>query len=149
MVGPWGRRLGRKWARIAGMGCALATLAAGGARANDQPRNTTAANRCPLGQTYRATSVTADQAREQGYGQDVQRLRGADVHVAAQPGLTQEWLQKSIEHGIASGDCDFGARNVKVNVLSAGNGFDVQLTAPDEKSAREVLRHAQGLVERR
>lgn len=141
-----------RWARIAGMGCALATLAAGGARAEDRPSDRPqdqSADRCPLGHTYRATSVVADHAREQAYGQDVQRLRGADVRVPAQPGLTQEWLQQSIERGIASGDCDFGTRRVNVSVLSAGNAFEVRLTTPDERAARDVLRHAQRLVEPR
>lgn len=137
-----------QWARIAGMSCALATLAGAGARADDPPQHTPA-DRCPLAHTYRATSVSANHAREQGYGQNVQRLQGADVRVAAQPGLTQEWLQQSIERSIASGDCDFGTPRVTVNVLSAGNGFDVQLTTPDERSAREVLRHAQRLAEHR
>ncbi len=135
-----------RWARIAGMGCALAMGAAAGAQANDQPRDTSAANQCPLGRTYRATAVTPDHAREQGYGQDVQRLRGADIHIAAQPGLTQEWLQKSIERSVANGDCDFGTSHLTVNVLSAGNAFEVRLTTPDERAARQVLQRAQQLV---
>ncbi len=134
-----------RWARMAGLGCVLALGAAGGARANDQARDTSG-GQCPLGRTYRPTSVTADHVREQAYGQDVKRLRGADIKIAAQPGLTQEWLQKTIERSIASGDCDFGAPHLTVNVLSAGNGFEVQLTTPDEKAAHEVLRRAQQLV---
>ncbi|MES1205995.1 MAG: hypothetical protein ABUS79_08655, partial [Pseudomonadota bacterium] len=82
--------------------------------------------------------MTPHKVADHTYGEGVIRLRGADLHVPAQPGLTGEWLQRSIEQSIASGDCDLGVRNVTVTVLSAGDGFDVQLTTPDEKAASEL-----------
>lgn len=137
-----------QWVRTLGIASALALATAAGARGEDKPA-AASADRCPIGGLYRVTSVTPDQQREQGYAPEVVRLRGADIVVAAQPALTREWLQRSLERGVATGDCDFGARNVKVSVVSAGDTFEVRLTTPDERSAREVLRHAQQLVSKR
>ncbi len=137
-----------RWLRTAGIASALAFATAAGAHGENKPA-AGPVDRCPIGGVYRVTSVTADQHREQGYAPDVVRLRGADVVVAAQPGLTREWLQRSVERGVASGACDFGARNVSVSVVSAGDTFEVRLTSADERAARGILRHAQQLVSNR
>jgi hypothetical protein len=73
---------------------------------------------------------------------------GAEVFVAAEPGLTAEWLDRVITSDIATGQCDLGVPRVDVQVLPAGGGFSVRLSADSEKGAAEVLRHAQQLVKR-
>ena len=40
---------------------------------------------------------------------------------------------------MATGVCDFGARNVSVSVVSTGDTFEVRLTSTDERAAHEIL----------
>jgi hypothetical protein len=101
---------------------------------------------CSLGSAYPVTSVAPYRASEGGgYVYDL-RLRGAEITVQAQPGLTQEWLQRTLENEIAEGVCSFGAAKVGVSVMSAGGGFSVLLTGSDERAGREILEHAQQLT---
>jgi hypothetical protein len=83
----------------------------------------------------------------------VQRVRGAQVYLLAQPGLTPEWLQLNLERHLAlmqgsatMPDCVFGLEKVRIEVASAGSGFWVRLVAPNTSSGEEVLRRAQLLV---
>ena len=67
---------------------------------------------CSLGTEYPVVSVSPykRQAETGGYGGTVNRvLRGADIRVAAQPGLTAEWLQRQLEAQVAAGECQLGA----------------------------------------
>jgi hypothetical protein len=101
---------------------------------------------CSLGAHYRVTSVTPYRTSDAGGGYYyVAKLRGAQVRIEAQPGLTSEWLQKTLQDELAAGACDFGARNVSVEVMSAGPGFLVMLAGPDERAAGEILHHAKQL----
>ncbi len=83
----------------------------------------------------------------------IQRVRGAQVYLQAEPGLTPEWLQLNFERHLAAmqgpatmPDCAFSLEKVRVDVTSAGPGFWVRLVAPDTKSGEELLRRAQLLV---
>jgi hypothetical protein len=83
----------------------------------------------------------------------IARVRGAQVYVQAEPGLTPEWLQLNFERhltmmkaGSSMPDCAFGLEKVRIDVTSAGPGFWVRLVAPDNRSGEEVLRRAQLLV---
>jgi len=83
----------------------------------------------------------------------IQRVRGAQVYLQAEPGVTPEWLQLNFERHVAAmqgsstmPDCAFDLEKVRVDVTSAGSGFWVRLIAPDTKSGEEVLRRAQLLV---
>src|SRR5258707_1868555 len=68
---------------------------------------------------------------EEHFGKHVaQRLRGAQIFIQAEPGLTAEWLQLNLERHItamqgpaAMLDCAFDLSNVRVDVTSAGSGF--------------------------
>lgn len=81
------------------------------------------------------------------------KLLGADVDVQAQPGLTAEWLWLTLDRHIEEvrnsgrmGDCPLDVKEVQVQVLSAGPGFTVRLTAPDQKAAEDIQRRAQSLA---
>ena len=116
----------------------------GGPRAFAAPaaEGSATADRCSLSK-YHVTSVKPYRFELQaGYGVYTE-FRGAELYVAAEPGLTREWLQRTVESDIASGACDFGATNAKVDVLSPGGGFIVQIRGSDERAAAEILRHAQ------
>jgi hypothetical protein len=86
-------------------------------------------------------------------GNGAHELRGAQIYLAAEPGLTAEWLQLTLERrlGAMKGqppmpDCAFDVENLRVEVVPAGPGFWVRLIAPDEKTGEEVLRRARLLV---
>jgi hypothetical protein len=98
------------------------------------------------------------QAETGGYGGTVNRvLRGADIRVAAQPGLTAEWLQRKLQGEMAAGYCQFGAGNVSVDVIPEEVSLVVRVTSGDEigmvnrpttadgAGAAEILRWAQEL----
>lgn len=79
-----------------------------------------------------------------------QALRGAELFVPAEPGLTSEWLQLTIARHInemraAPGmpNCPLSVADVTVQVESAGTGFTVRLLAPSGAKAQEVLRRAE------
>lgn len=73
-------------------------------------------------------------------------LKGAQMYVAAKPGLTAEWLTLQVQREIAnlqSGAdplCKPNVKNVKVSVAPSGGGFWVFLSAPDVKSAQQLFR---------
>jgi hypothetical protein len=82
----------------------------------------------------------------------VERLAGARVFVQAEPGLTAEWLQLSLQRHIAQmngtmANCPLDIKDVKVSVSSAGSGFAVQIVGKDAAQAKEILRRAQLLAQ--
>lgn len=105
-----------------------------------------AADTC-LFDKYAPTSAAPLNANQtDGYGMYTY-LKGAQLFVPAQPGLTREWLARSVEHALASDEsCQPAVRPVQVSVTSAGSGFWVQLGANDERTAKALLKWAQTLV---
>jgi hypothetical protein len=97
---------------------------------------------CSLGQRYHVTAVSPFRSMESAYG-PTRRLRGAELYVPAQPGLTSEWLQRVVESDIAYGRCDFGDPKATVDVTSAGAGFWVRITASNSGDSDEIVRQAQ------
>jgi hypothetical protein len=102
---------------------------------------------------HRVVSVEPYQI-EQQYGRFISpQLRGAQIYVQAEPGLTAQWLQLTLEQHLgqmkggsaAMTDCAVDG-NVRVEVTPAGSGYWVRLIAPDSKSGEEVLRRARLLV---
>ena len=64
------------------------------------------------------------------------QFQGAELFVPAQPGLTNEWLQRVLTEQVATGACDFGVPSARVSVLSAGGGF----SGARQRSQREGRR---------
>lgn len=84
-------------------------------------------------------------------------LVGATIIFRATPGLTAEWLTRSVEchlaRSAAAGHempemayCPLVPRGVSAAVKSTGTGFAVTITSSDSQSAAEVARRAQALV---
>ena len=73
----------------------------------------------------------------------VRRLHGADVYIAARPGLTTEWLRHELtpRPGDAPG-CALDVAHAEITVASAGPGFLVTIRARDEAAGGEILRRA-------
>ena len=84
-------------------------------------------------------------------------LGGAQLFVPAREGLTREWLTASVQHALAAAQasqadgtasCDTpNVKNVAVSVVSAGNGFWVQLISQDTQSSQDLMKWARGIVE--
>ena len=87
------------------------------------------------------------------------RLAGAVVTFRAVPGLTAEWLQRSIDCHLARNaslghvvpempNCPLVPRGVSARVRSTGTGFAVEVRSDDPDTAREILARAQRSLER-
>ena len=91
-----------------------------------------AGDRCALGtEEYQVTSVEPyKRAIENGGYADNgnQVLLGADIRVAARPGLTREWLERRLQTQAASGECQFGVANPSVEVLGGEETLVVRIT---------------------
>src|SRR5262245_35829502 len=105
-----------------------------------------AEGRCSLGHAYNVMSIKPYRVEQHDGYTDYTQLRGAEMYVAAEPGLTREWLQRVLAGEIAAGTCDFGVRDATVDVVSAVGGFFVRVSGPDERSANEILRRAHQIV---
>ena len=83
---------------------------------------------------------------------DSRRLRGAEVYIQAERGLTAEWLRLEITRHLAAmktsamPDCSLDLDHIKVTVNSAGAGFQVTIRTEDDDHGQEVLRRAQSLL---
>jgi hypothetical protein len=97
---------------------------------------------------YAPTSAAPLNANQSdGYG-TYTYLKGAQLFVPAQPGLTREWLARSVEQALAADEsCQPAVRPVQVTVTSASTGFWVQLGANDERTAKALLKWARTIVE--
>jgi hypothetical protein len=125
------------------VGVAASVSAQTQAQAEQQPQS----GACSLTSTYPVVSVNPYTSSSEGGFPVPKKTRGAVLHVKAQPGLTKEWLQRSVETSVAGGDCGF-ASDTQVTVQSAGGGFDLVLTAPDEAGGRRIVDQAQQLQQR-
>ena len=121
--------------------------AAASVNAQPQPQADPQPGVCNLTSTYPVVSVNPYTATHQGGFPMLTQTRGAVLHVQAQPGLTSEWLQRSVEASVASGDCGF-ARDTRVSVNPAGDGLDIVLSNPNENAARRIVNQAQQLQQR-
>ena len=77
---------------------------------------------------------------------------GVQMFVPADAGLTSEWLtrdvQTALDEASAGSDerCRPNVRDIKVSVVSAGNGFWVLPTSSAEHESGELLRWARRIV---
>ena len=107
------------------------------------------ANRPPcMLNEYRVSAVKPYRVVDRFGKIKVERLRGAQIYVVAEPGLTREWLQLKLQRHVRAmqsatmGDCAFDLDGVRVATDSAGGGFWVTLTTKDSDTAKELLRRA-------
>ena len=102
---------------------------------------------------HKVTSVTPYRVTERSGRASTQRLANAQVNVRAEPGLTAEWLQLTIQQHLAKmqgtmmANCPLDLDNVRVQVDSAGAGFAVKIIAKNPAQAKEVLHRAQLLLQ--
>jgi len=142
---------------VAAAGGVMALLASAGVSMAAEP--------CKLGTEFPVTSVAPSlrPIATGDYGGTVDPLlRGADIHVVAQPGLTAEWLERQLEAQVAAGECQFGTDRVFVDVVPDSNDLVVRVTStyqgpgvtrlydtkPDRQAATEILRRARELPTR-
>jgi hypothetical protein len=104
------------------------------------------ANLCGLGGRYSVRSVAPYETLDEAGSTSFAQLRGAELIVPAQRGLTREWLQRLVSYQLAAGECDFGVPDATVSVLPSGSAFSVRIAGRDEKAGAQILRHAQQLL---
>jgi hypothetical protein len=103
---------------------------------------------------YQVTSVRPYRTEEHIGRAAIRKMRGAEVYVQAQPGLTAEWLRLRLARHVADmqrsdmRDCALDLSQVQVDVESSGGGFWVKLSGANTKDAQEILRRAQLLLDR-
>lgn len=101
---------------------------------------------------HQVTAVKPYKVEERIGRGSIHRLKGAEVYVRAENGLTAQWLQLTLQehiarmNGAAKGACALGVSDIRVDVQPAGAGFAVKLIAKDPARAEEVLRRAEALV---
>ena len=82
-------------------------------------------------------------------------LQGARITFRAVPGMTGEWLQRAVHCHLARnavvgsdatmGFCPLAVPRASAVVTSTGQGFAVDITSDDEKSASEIVKRAWAL----
>ena len=143
-----------KTTKLVGIVTVLATTVLGSAAWADESATHTqhsAQSGCVL-QPYHVSSVHP-YVHEINNGKRVvsRDLRGAELYVQAQPGVTREWLTAQLQQHIGQmgntsmPGCPLGVLGTTVEVSSAGPGFIVRLIAPDQDKAEDVLRLARAL----
>jgi|SRR5215471_1153308 len=83
-----------------------------------------------------------------GYG-DVYETRGAQLYIQAEPGLTAAWLQLVLRRDLAAAgasSCALLSGDTRIEVVSVGPGYWVQLIASDAKSGEALLGRARQLL---
>ncbi len=108
--------------------------------------------RCEL-LTYKPTQVAPVYVTlHAGRGGGTQYLKGAQLFVPAQPGLTAEWLRLDLERHISAmkqqpmPGCPLANTGVSLAVVSGGTGFWVQVTTNDSDVAKILMQEAEQLV---
>lgn len=94
------------------------------------------------------TSVAPYKVIETNLKQSSTHLQGAVVTVAAQPGITREWLQRQVDHPAATAQtgCPMAVDGATGRVSSTGDGFAIIVSSRDRDAAKEILRRAQALT---
>ena len=105
--------------------------------------------------SHQIRSVTPYKVEQRVGRQTYPEVRGAVVYIAAEPGLTAEWLQLQLGRHISEmratqnatmPSCALDVKDLQVQVDPAGSGFWVKLIAKDTNQGKEVLRRAQMLL---
>jgi hypothetical protein len=93
------------------------------------------------------TSVAPYRVIRTNLRQSSTRVEGAVVTVAAQAGMTREWLQRQVDDpAAAQSGCPMAVNGASGRVTSTGNGFAITVSSRDRDGAREILRRAQALT---
>ena len=144
---------------------ALAVLASGLAAAAPPPRRMRLACRDVPTAEWSGSSLTNPQdirAIEEirpetpvSETEPVPQRWGARIVLRAQPGVTAEWLQRVAEchlakldgaSGVAPTQSPLDVKGAAISIQSAGDGFDVDVTASELKSGKEILTRARALA---
>jgi hypothetical protein len=101
---------------------------------------------------HRLTGVKEHKVQEQHGKLTIDRVDGASVYVAAEPGLTAQWLERTLEHHVAAmrdssmDGCPLAVEGISVSVSPASKGFWVTIHARDAQHGKLVAERAESLV---
>jgi hypothetical protein len=101
----------------------------------------------PFDNPSNITSVEPYKVVETNLKRSSDRLQGAVITVAAEPGITREWLQRLVTDPstTAQSGCPMAVPGASANVTSTGDGFAITMSSPKRDGAKEILRRAQAL----
>ena len=100
------------------------------------------------------TSVEPYKVTETNWKHFWTKLEGAVVKVRPAPGVTREWLQRTVDDhmgqmaGAPMNDCPLSVAGASAVVSSTGDGFAITIQSKDKDTAQEILRRADLLVSR-
>jgi hypothetical protein len=94
------------------------------------------------------TSVKPYKVIETNLKRSSTHVEGAVITVAAEPGMTREWLQRQVQEpaSTAQPGCPLAVNGASARVTSTGNGFDITVQGKDKESSKEILRRAEALT---
>jgi hypothetical protein len=138
--------LSRTIVSVLALSSALGSTSLAGADAAGAPYATTCAS--PFHDAATITSVTPYKVVQTDLRRSSTRLEGAVITVAAQPGLTRDWLQREVSDPAVLGQdgCPMSVHGASARVTSTGDGFAITVSSPDRDSAKEILHRAQALT---
>lgn len=138
--------LSRTIVSVLALSSALGTTSLAGAEAAGTPYGTACAS--PFHDAATITSVTPYKVTETNLRRSSTRLEGAVITVAAQPGLTREWLQHEVSDpaALAQDGCPMSVHGASARVTSTGDGFAITVSSTDRDGAKEILHRAQALT---
>jgi hypothetical protein len=105
----------------------------------------------PFDNPANITSVRPFKVIETNLRRSWTRLDGAVITVAAQPGMTREWLQRLVDDPAlaAQPGCPLAVSGATARVTSAGSGFAITVRQgdkiKDKGTAQEILHRAEAL----
>jgi hypothetical protein len=151
--------------RIALVALALGTLIPGAALAAPNSPTPASCNACgapfndleqgPFARRDYITSVEPYRVTETNLKRTWTKLEGAVVKVRPAPGVTREWLQRTVDDhmgrmvaGTPMGDCPLSVAGASADVTSTGDGFAITIHSKNKDAAQEILRRASALVPR-
>jgi hypothetical protein len=138
------------WKRNVAMGLVIGAGAIPAAPSNADTPSQPNGTQCTLAQ-YTITAVEPYRVDLRIARNPVIEVRGAELYIPAQPGLTAEWLQFTLQRDFAkasngSGEnaCSFSSK-LRVEAVSGGAGFWVRLIAADSTEGANALERARAL----
>ncbi len=100
----------------------------------------------PFDNPNNITSVKPFKVTKTNLKHSWQDVQGAVVTVAAQPGITREWLQRLVDDPNQAGPgCPLGVQGSRAAVSSTATGFAITVSARNKDAAQEILRRAESL----
>jgi hypothetical protein len=101
----------------------------------------------PFDNPSNITSVEPYKVVETNLKRSSNRLEGAVITVAAEPGVTREWLQRLVTDPATTAQpgCPMAVPGAMARVSSTGDGFAITMSSAQHNGGKEILERAHAL----